>query len=125
MPMDKVRRRLESERESAIRNLRELGVTPQMEESLARHGPPVVLDEGDAAQTSERQDVSIMTRERIAARINLLTAALRRIADGTYGTCEDCGGPIEPARLSALPEATTCLRCQEARERAGAPGRAA
>jgi DnaK suppressor protein len=123
--MEKVRRRLESERETAIRNLRDLGVTPQMEESPSRHGPPVVLDQGDAAQTSERQDVSIITRERIAARINLLTAALRRIADGTYGTCEDCGAPIEPARLSVLPEATTCLRCQEARERGAAPDRAA
>ncbi|HEV8615448.1 MAG TPA: TraR/DksA C4-type zinc finger protein [Methylomirabilota bacterium] len=123
--MDKVRRRLEGEREDAIRNLRDLGVTPQLEERPLRQGPSVVLDEGDAAQASERQDVSIMTRERIAARINVLTAALRRIAEGTYGICEDCGGPIEPARLAALPEATTCLRCQEKRERAAAAERAA
>jgi RNA polymerase-binding transcription factor DksA len=40
-----------------------------------------------------------------------VTAALERIHDGTYGTCADCGDPIERARLDAMPEASACLRC--------------
>ena len=35
--------------------------------------------------------------------------ALTRIDRGTFGTCEACGGPIEPERLDALPYATLCL----------------
>jgi len=31
---------------------------------------------------------------------------------GTYGTCEDCGGPIGAERLAALPSATRCVQCQ-------------
>jgi DnaK suppressor protein len=61
-----------------------------------------------------------MHRERIAERINQLTAALQRVDDGNYGRCEQCGDAIEAPRLKALPEATTCLACQERLEREGA-----
>jgi len=37
----------------------------------------------------------------VAARNNQLAAALERIVEGAYGTCERCGGPIEAARLAA------------------------
>ncbi|MEX0869800.1 MAG: TraR/DksA C4-type zinc finger protein [Nitriliruptoraceae bacterium] len=38
--------------------------------------------------------------------------AVRRIDNGTYGTCERCGNPIELARLEALPYATLCMSCK-------------
>ena len=38
-------------------------------------------------------------------------AARARLADGTYGTCEECGGPIGEGRLEARPTARTCIRC--------------
>ena len=37
--------------------------------------------------------------------------ALARVADGTYGTCVVCGGPIAPGRLEARPTAATCIGC--------------
>ena len=37
--------------------------------------------------------------------------AERAMAEGRYGTCEGCGGPIGAARLEARPEATRCVRC--------------
>lgn len=40
-----------------------------------------------------------------------IRAALRRISDGTYGTCANCGGQIAPARLQALPTAALCIGC--------------
>ena len=114
----KVRERLEREREAAIRRLRELGISPHLDEDAAPHaGTDTVRDEGDVAQASERQDLSFMTRERVAERVNQLSAALRRLDDGHYGICERCGERIEPARLAALPEATTCRECQEILER--------
>lgn len=40
-------------------------------------------------------------------------AALRRMEDGTYGTCLHCDKPIDLARLKALPTAALCLDCQQ------------
>jgi len=40
-----------------------------------------------------------------------IEAALKRISDGTYGTCAKCGGAINPRRLKALPTAATCVSC--------------
>lgn len=42
--------------------------------------------------------------------------ALEKIEKGTYGLCEDCGKPIAPVRLEALPYAERCLDCQNAAE---------
>jgi DnaK suppressor protein len=43
--------------------------------------------------------------------------ALDRITAGTYGTCENCGGPIGKARLQAFPRATFCVSCKQRQER--------
>ena len=45
-----------------------------------------------------------------------ITAARERLAEGTYGTCERCGGRIGEGRLEARPTARTCIAC------AGRPG---
>jgi RNA polymerase-binding protein DksA len=46
-----------------------------------------------------------------------IDAALKRIAEGTYGTCTNCDRPIALERLEALPWATLCIDCQRDRER--------
>jgi DnaK suppressor protein len=46
-----------------------------------------------------------------AAELSEIDAALARIADGTYGSCEQCGGAIGRDRLRALPEVRRCLAC--------------
>jgi len=42
--------------------------------------------------------------------------ALRRLASGSYGFCEDCGEPIDEARLHVAPYAPCCVKCQRHRE---------
>ena len=44
-------------------------------------------------------------------------AALKRIEDGTYGICENCGKPIQPERLEAMPWVTLCIDCKRQAER--------
>ena len=46
-----------------------------------------------------------------------IDAALRRIENGTYGTCTNCGKQIPEERLEALPWATLCIDCQRDQER--------
>ena len=110
-------RRIQRERDEAIGQLREIGISDDTSNVARPGGVDQPRDEGDHAQASERQDLSFMTRERLAARINRLTIALERVMDGTYGRCELCGRDIERPRLEALPEAVTCLDCQERSER--------
>ena len=43
--------------------------------------------------------------------------ALRRIDEGTFGTCARCGKPIGEERLEAMPYATLCIACKRIEER--------
>ena len=43
--------------------------------------------------------------------------ALRRIQNKTYGKCGDCGKPINPKRLEAVPHARLCIQCQANEEK--------
>lgn len=70
---------------------------------------------GDPGVIQEDRDAVRLVLE--AARRSLANAELAsgRAADGSYGVCADCGGPIGTERLEALPEVTTCITCQERR----------
>jgi DnaK suppressor protein len=58
------------------------------------------------------------TLEESATRaLQAIDAALQRIEDGTYGTCQRCGQPIGPERLEAIPYATLCIDCKRRDER--------
>ncbi|HOW42556.1 MAG TPA: TraR/DksA C4-type zinc finger protein [Candidatus Omnitrophota bacterium] len=46
-----------------------------------------------------------------------LDDALKRIEDGTFGICEDCGEQISKSRLKALPYARLCVACQEKKDK--------
>jgi len=110
------RQRLERERRAAIDRLRQLGGSFEGEDDVAPAGLAAGRDEGDQALASEQTDMALMTRERLAERIERLTAALERVSQGQYGHCSVCGRPIAASRLAAIPEAETCVSCQEQRE---------
>jgi DnaK suppressor protein len=52
--------------------------------------------------------------EQVLAAIN---SALARMEDGTYGRCQNCGGPISSERLEAIPWTTRCIDCKRREER--------
>ena len=99
--------------------LRQLGGSITLEETATPADS--VWDEADHIQASEQRDMGLASRERLIERIERLTAALKRVEDGTYGTCVECDKPIAPARLKAIPEVATCVSCQEKLERGGEP----
>ncbi|MEN3314851.1 MAG: hypothetical protein V7605_1085 [Acidimicrobiaceae bacterium] len=66
-------------------------------------------------ETFEREkDISIL--EAIESELADVEHALRRLDEGTYGTCEACGRPIDDDRLQALPAARLCRDDQERAE---------
>jgi RNA polymerase-binding transcription factor DksA len=56
----------------------------------------------------------------LAARRRLAQAemALARFEAGTYGICQECSKPIDPARLEIVPAALLCVDCQRKAEKA-------
>jgi len=76
-----------------------------------------LADEVDVIRLNEDREMSFATRSLLVERANKLAEALERLRGGEYGLCEECNEPIAPARLRAMPEVTTCVRCQDRLER--------
>src|SRR5215831_18403358 len=74
-------------------------------------------DEVDVIRLNQDREMSFATRSLLVERANKLAEALERLRGGEYGLCEECEEPIAPARLRAMPEVTTCVRCQDRLER--------
>jgi DnaK suppressor protein len=108
---DVVRDVLLAERDDAARLLASL--TRDFTGIVAASADSNADDEHDpegATIAFERSQVSTMI-EQTRARLGEVDAALRRVDDGTYGTCELCGADIPAGRLEARPIARTCVAC--------------
>jgi DnaK suppressor protein len=76
-------------------------------------------DQMDEIQDASERDLAIRNVDRESVLLRDVKAALRRIYDGSFGTCIECGWAISPKRLAAVPWAPRCIRCQEAADRDG------
>ena len=75
------------------------------------------LSSAENASDTYEQDFAFMSMESEEDLLRKVDRALTRVEEGTYAECEDCGEPINPERLEALPWATMCIKCQELEER--------
>jgi DnaK suppressor protein len=76
-------------------------------------------DQMDEIQYASERDLAIRNVDRDSTLLRELKAALRRIQDGSFGTCMDCESAISPKRLAAVPWARYCIQCQETADREG------
>jgi DnaK suppressor protein len=77
-----------------------------------------VLDQGESSEVDIQEDIEFALIQMKSETLTKVDAALRRLEDGTYGDCFECGDQISEARLRALPFAVRCKDCEEARETA-------
>jgi RNA polymerase-binding transcription factor DksA len=118
--MNGIRKRLEQDLRVAVGRLRQVGGAAALEDLLGPSGEHwAYADEVDEIQANERREIGFATRELLVVRVNRITAAPERLDQGEYGTCVECGEAIAPARLQAMPEVLTCVRCQDRLERLG------
>lgn len=75
------------------------------------------LDEGDLAVIDISEDLNLRRLAAHRKTLHDIDEALRKIKEGTYGICEECGEEISEKRLRVLPTATLCITCQENKER--------
>jgi DnaK suppressor protein len=66
--------------------------------------------EGGTMNVERERDLALSAQAQAA--VEEIDKALAKIADGTYGYCEQCGQPIPKARLKALPYAALCVACK-------------
>jgi len=117
---DDVGRRIDLDLDAALSRLHELGGAMVVGELPGTMGErSAFADEVDEIQATASRDVGLATRELLLERVNRLSAALDRLDEGEYGVCVECAEPIAPARLEAVPEVQTCVRCQVGLERLG------
>jgi len=67
------------------------------------------IGDGTSEAISRRNDIGVgnslvVTEEK-------LTRALAKLAEGSYGRCDQCGDPIAPGRLQVAPESALCIDC--------------
>lgn len=72
---------------------------------------------GDGTTEAVERLSSTATARSITASISAVDRALEKLAEGTYGECDDCGGQIPPARLEARPTSFLCVSCAAKRDR--------
>jgi RNA polymerase-binding transcription factor DksA len=107
------RKRLEEIRYELDRSIAVLeGSGPQRDQ--AAEYPQDPADAG-ANLTESQRSAAMLTAAR-QQRSEVL-GALRRVEEGSYGVCADCGAKVPEGRLEARPDAARCVSCQGKRDR--------
>ena len=74
-------------------------------------------DPNDRASLEADRNFELRIRDRERKLIAKMQEAIRRIDDGTFGICDNCGGPISEKRLMARPVTTQCIDCKTKQEK--------
>lgn len=81
------------------------------------HEKALFPDPTDRAALEADRNFLLRIRDRERKLILKIREALKRLDDGTFGICEQCGGEISESRLMARPVATLCVDCKRLQER--------
>ncbi|MFA5629515.1 MAG: TraR/DksA C4-type zinc finger protein [Dehalococcoidales bacterium] len=103
-----MRLRLEESRQRLEDQLEQLKASRPTENR--REGSPFGKREEEATEAADLE-TRMALEHRTAQQLAETERALEKFAKGTYGICEDCGKPIKPERLEALPQALYCMEC--------------
>jgi DnaK suppressor protein len=90
-------------------------------ERFTRHREGITIersaDQLEEIQAASERALAVCNLDREFNQLRNAGAALRRIEEGNFGTCQGCDEDIHPKRLLAVPWALFCIRCQEAVDR--------
>jgi DnaK suppressor protein len=103
-----IRRRLEADRADLEQQI--AAFTAANEDQGDDYG--VKNHSADDGQEVFLRERNLVLQNTSQERIDEINVALARMDAGTYGICENCGKPIPPERLEALPFATRDVACQ-------------
>ena len=79
-------------------------------------GEAAFADPADRATAESDRSFTLRIRDRERRLIHKIQEAIKRLDDGVYGVCEECGEDIGVARLKARPVTTLCVSCKARQE---------
>src|SRR3982750_169359 len=95
-------------------------------EQIVRNRDAITIEKSadalDEVQHAAERELAIRNLDRESNLLRNVRAALRRIDDGTFGTCVHCEEEISPKRIAAVPWTPFCIDCQEQADRAQEEG---
>ena len=118
MDLDAIRRDLEARRDSTRERVAQLAKRP---ERGAAQGFGKRIGDGTIEAVSRLTEIGV--GRSLETGLERTERALAKLDEGTYGTCDACGNPIEPKRLEAMPDGVLCLACAASERRAAPPRR--
>jgi DnaK suppressor protein len=90
-------------------------------EHLVRNRDAITIEKSadalDEVQHASERELAIRNLDRESNLLRNVRSALRRIEDGSFGTCMHCEEEISPKRIAAVPWAPFCSQCQEQADR--------
>ena len=114
--IDQLVEKLKTDYQTLLREVRD-----ELENSGEQHRIDLLNSEpgdtGDESMATALADFNVARLDRQVQGVRDIEAAFRRIKDGEYGVCIDCGDDIGFTRLQAYPTAKRCIICQEKREK--------
>jgi DnaK suppressor protein len=118
MDLDAIRRELEDHRDSMRERVQTLAERPELGTA---QGFGKRIGDGTTEAISRLNDIGV--GRSLETGLERVERALAKLGEGTYGTCDGCGGAIPPKRLEAMPESTLCVACAASERRVQAPRR--
>ncbi len=118
--LSEARERLEAERDRLVRlrdGIHDETSPDEPESSELQELSTIDQHPADVGSEVFEREKDLSIAQRFDSELEDIEAALRRIEDGTYGTCEVCNKPIGRARLEAIPHARFCVDDQATAER--------
>jgi DnaK suppressor protein len=97
--------------EDKAAELRKNMLSPAAAEIVARRDEP--FDAGDLSAQSHEEWLFLNRNSLDVSLMRQIQAALVRIEEQAYGTCQECQTPISSKRLEAVPWASYCVQCQD------------
>ena len=95
-------------------------------ERIVRNRDAIAIEKSadalDEVQHASERELAIRNLDRESHLLRNVRSALRRIDDGSFGTCLHCEEEISPKRVAAVPWAPYCIQCQEQADRNQAQG---
>lgn len=113
-----VRQELTDQRATLERELEDLDLG-SLHVTQSELSGEVSFDEeyADAGTFTFERERDLSLSNNIRDLMDKVDLATRKLDEGTYGTCERCGNPIDKARLKALPYSVLCITCKQKEER--------
>lgn len=117
MTIENLRQRLLEERENLLEEIGAMGYLHKDGEGTATEPEHYGNHMADIATETFEHEKDLALEVNLRRLLQATEYALRRMDEGSYGLCANCGKEIPLERLEALPQATLCIRCKKKQER--------